>query len=51
MTPRTRSATAARSWRGYFAAYLPPTLLGNVVGGVSMAAFFNHAQVIAEDSG
>lgn len=39
------------SWRGYFAGYLAPTLLGNVVGGVSMVAFFNHAQVVAEDGG
>jgi formate/nitrite transporter FocA (FNT family) len=39
------------SWRDYFAGYLAPTLLGNVVGGVSMVAFFNHAQVVADDGG
>lgn len=41
--------TGFASWRIYFGAYLAPTLLGNVVGGVSIVAFFNHAQVVAEN--
>ncbi|MGH7906049.1 MAG: formate/nitrite transporter family protein [Candidatus Binataceae bacterium] len=38
------------SWAGYFGQYLAPTLLGNVVGGVALVAFVNHAQVITEEA-
>jgi formate/nitrite transporter FocA (FNT family) len=31
----------------YLGAFLAPTLIGNVLGGVSMVAAFNHSQVVA----
>jgi formate-nitrite transporter family protein len=34
------------SWATYFIAFFLPTLLGNVVGGVSMVAALGHAQVV-----
>lgn len=36
----------ASGWR-YLAGYMAPTLLGNIVGGVSLVAALNHAQVVA----
>jgi formate/nitrite transporter FocA (FNT family) len=39
--------TGAASWRHYLAGYMIPTLLGNVLGGVSLVAVLNHAQVVA----
>jgi formate/nitrite transporter FocA (FNT family) len=35
------------TWGGYFAKFFFPTLLGNIVGGVSLVAFLGHAQVVA----
>ena len=29
--------------------YLAPVVIGNTIGGVSLVAFFNHAQVIPND--
>jgi formate-nitrite transporter family protein len=40
-------ASGAESWRAYFAHFFVPTLLGNIIGGVSLVAFLGHAQVIA----
>jgi formate/nitrite transporter FocA (FNT family) len=40
-------ATGAKSWGFYFYRFFLPTLLGNVIGGVSLVAFLNHAQVVA----
>lgn len=39
--------TGAASWGDYFLRFLPPTLLGNIVGGVSLVAALNHAQVVS----
>ena len=39
--------TGAESWRHYFLRFFLPTLLGNVIGGVSLVAFLNHAQVVS----
>ena len=39
--------TGAVSWTGYLMRYLLPVLLGNIIGGVSMVAVVNHAQVVA----
>lgn len=39
--------TGGTSWRSYLAGYMIPTLLGNIVGGVSLVAALNHAQVVA----
>lgn len=39
--------TGAKSWISYLTGYLAPTLLGNIIGGVSLVSSLNHAQVIA----
>lgn len=39
--------TGARSWLSYAGGYLLPSLIGNVIGGVSLVSALNHAQVIA----
>jgi formate/nitrite transporter FocA (FNT family) len=41
----------ARSWGDVAIGYLLPTLLGNIIGGVSLTAAINHAQVVAGQSG
>lgn len=40
-------ATGLESWIGYATGFLVPTLIGNIIGGVSLVAFLNHAQVVA----
>lgn len=37
----------ARAWADVALGYLLPTLLGNIIGGVSLTAAINHAQVVA----
>lgn len=37
----------AKTWMSYFSGYMLPTLLGNILGGVSLVSALNHAQVIA----
>jgi formate/nitrite transporter FocA (FNT family) len=37
--------TGQTGWGNYFGGYMVPTLLGNTVGGVSLATALNHAQV------
>jgi formate/nitrite transporter FocA (FNT family) len=39
-------ATKSISWETYFAQFFLPTLLGNVLGGVSLVAALGHAQVV-----
>jgi len=39
--------TGARSWFTYLGGYMVPTLIGNVIGGVSLVSALNHAQVVA----
>ncbi|HTA45634.1 MAG TPA: formate/nitrite transporter family protein [Bryobacteraceae bacterium] len=39
--------TGALSWAHYITGYMLPVLLGNTIGGVSLVAFVNHAQVVA----
>jgi formate-nitrite transporter family protein len=38
--------TNAISWKIYFAQFFVPTLLGNIIGGVSLVAALGHAQVV-----
>lgn len=38
--------TKSVSWGTYFAAFFVPTLLGNIIGGVSLVAALGHAQVV-----
>ena len=37
----------AKSWGSVVWGYLVPTLIGNIIGGVSLTAAVNHAQVVA----
>ncbi len=39
--------TGTASWGHYATGYLLPTLLGNILGGVTLVAVVNHAQVVA----
>jgi formate-nitrite transporter family protein len=39
-------ATKSLSWSGYVLRFFLPTLLGNIVGGVSLVAALGHAQVV-----
>jgi formate-nitrite transporter family protein len=41
------AASGAWSWTGALGGYVLPTLSGNVLGGVSLVAVLNHAQVVA----
>jgi len=39
--------TGSQTWASYVLRFFFPTLLGNIVGGVSLVAFLGHAQVVA----
>jgi formate-nitrite transporter family protein len=39
--------SGAETWSSYALRFFLPTLLGNIVGGVSLVAFLGHAQVVA----
>ena len=41
--------TGVSDWSHYFAGWMLPTLLGNIVGGVSLVAVLGHAQVVNEN--
>jgi formate/nitrite transporter FocA (FNT family) len=41
------AASGAVSWRTCVGGYMVPTLIGNILGGVSLVAALNHAQVVA----
>jgi formate/nitrite transporter FocA (FNT family) len=36
-----------KSWTSYAAGYLIPTLIGNIIGGVTLVSALNHAQVVS----
>jgi formate-nitrite transporter family protein len=40
--------TGEIGWGGYFGRFLAPTLLGNVIGGVTLVAVLNYGQAAAE---
>jgi len=40
-------AAGHASWGQYIFGYMFPTLMGNIIGGVSLVAALNHAQVIS----
>jgi formate/nitrite transporter FocA (FNT family) len=42
--------TKSITWGSYFAGFFVPTLLGNIVGGVSLVAALGHAQVVGGKS-
>ncbi len=39
------------SWGRYLGSFMAPTLIGNIIGGVSLVAALNYAQVAAEGAG
>jgi formate/nitrite transporter FocA (FNT family) len=39
------------SWTDCFGSYVIPALIGNIIGGVSLVAAINHAQVVAGEKG
>jgi formate/nitrite transporter FocA (FNT family) len=39
------------SWGTIFGSYIVPTLIGNIIGGVTLVAPLNHAQVVAGEGG
>jgi len=42
--------TGIAPWGAYFGKFLIPALLGNIIGGVSLVALLNHAQVSPQKS-
>jgi formate/nitrite transporter FocA (FNT family) len=42
-------ARGALSWGAMLGSYLIPVLIGNTIGGVSLVAVFNHAQVVSSE--
>jgi formate/nitrite transporter FocA (FNT family) len=42
-------AIKAVSWSEYFGKFMIPTLIGNILGGVTLVAALNHAQVAQDD--
>jgi formate-nitrite transporter family protein len=43
-------ARGSMSWSSALGGYLTPVLIGNTIGGVSLVAIFNHAQVVTGDA-
>jgi len=44
-------ARGAATWGDYFGRFVAPALLGNTLGGVTLVAALNHAQVVGGDKG
>lgn len=42
--------TGIVSWGGYFMSFMLPTLIGNIIGGVSLVAALNFGQVAADNA-
>src|SRR5215218_3924965 len=40
-----------KSWGDVIGKFIVPTLLGNIIGGVTLVAALNHAQVVAGEEG
>ena len=47
----TVAAMGEASWPAVFGGYIVPTLIGNVIGGVTLVAVLNHAQVVSGEQG
>jgi formate/nitrite transporter FocA (FNT family) len=43
--------TGVLPWHAYLTGYMAPTLLGNIIGGVSLVSALNHAQVTSGEPG
>lgn len=42
--------TGGAGWGAYFGGWMVPTLLGNIIGGVSLVALLGHAQVVSDET-
>ena len=47
----TLAAMGQESWLTVFGSYIVPTLIGNILGGVTLVALLNHAQIVAGGGG
>jgi formate-nitrite transporter family protein len=47
----TVAALGQKAWLNVLGSYIVPTLIGNILGGVSLVATLNHAQVVAGEGG
>ncbi|MFN2578358.1 MAG: formate/nitrite transporter family protein, partial [Pyrinomonadaceae bacterium] len=47
----TVAAMGQQSWLNVLGSYIVPTLIGNILGGVTLVATLNHAQVVAGGGG
>ena len=47
----TIAAMGQKAWLNVLGSYIVPTLIGNILGGVSLVATLNHAQVVAGGGG
>ena len=47
----TSPGTARSQWIDFFGSYVIPAVIGNILGGVSLVAAINHAQVVAGKTG
>jgi formate/nitrite transporter FocA (FNT family) len=45
------AAAGAQSWITVLGRYIVPTLIGNIIGGITLVATLNHAQVVAGGKG
>lgn len=45
------AAVGEKSWAAVFLHFVFPTLIGNILGGVTLVAALNHAQVVAGEQG
>ena len=41
----------AKTWMSFLGGYLLPSLMGNIIGGVSLVSALNHVQVVAGAQG
>jgi formate-nitrite transporter family protein len=47
----TVASMGQESWARVLGGYIVPTLIGNVLGGVTLVAMLNHAQIVAGEGG
>jgi formate/nitrite transporter FocA (FNT family) len=47
----TLAAAGGHSWLNVVGQYVVPTLIGNILGGVTLVAILNHAQIVSGGGG
>jgi formate/nitrite transporter FocA (FNT family) len=45
------ASAGEKSWLDVFGHFIIPTLIGNIIGGVTLVAAINHAQIVAGSDG